>query len=210
MKTKRRRKGDEKILIIYRALGFQSPCLLSSCSFWRALNQSAAWRDPAELGFPASRRAAGHYRSPAPDTPRSPAHPTVTPRSRGSLGTHSRPCPICRRQRLQLAPAIRLRQLSPPSFCHGDAPHIKHRLRQAADILPLTSDLRRQRKWDSREGRSRKFRVSGRGLPECRSFCFRLFVYGRWVRPVKISESGQRYFVGEANTARRKEGNTKF
>lgn len=34
------------------ALGFQSPCLLSSCSSWRALNQSAAWSAPTESGFP--------------------------------------------------------------------------------------------------------------------------------------------------------------
>ena len=53
------------------ALDFQSPCLLSSCSFWRALNQSAAWSSSA-----ACPRAAGHYSAAAPRTPRSLSHAT--------------------------------------------------------------------------------------------------------------------------------------
>lgn len=102
MKTKpRREKWDEKILIIYMALGFRSPCLLSSCSFWRALSQSAAWSDPAELGFSASPTAAGHYRALGPHTPRLPRAP------RSSLGTQVRPRP-CRRRRLKFALPIRL------------------------------------------------------------------------------------------------------
>lgn len=88
------------------ALGFQSPCLLSSCSSWRALNQSAAWSAPTELGFPVPGGTARYYQPPAPPTPRSPTFPTVMPRGQGSLGAHTPPRPI--RRRLKLAPAIRL------------------------------------------------------------------------------------------------------
>lgn len=124
------------------ALGFQSPCLLSSCSFWRAPNQSAAWRDPAELGFPASQGAVEHYRSAGPDTRRFPTLPKAMPYGRGSLGTHARPCPILCRRRLQLAPAIRLLQVSLLSFCRGDAPHRNYPRCGSADILsPLNFDV---------------------------------------------------------------------
>lgn len=105
MKTRKVRW--KKILIIYMALGFRSPCPLSSCSFWRALSQSAAWSDPAEPGFSASRTAAGHYRAPAPHTPRFPRAPRVTPRDRSSLGAQVRPRPC--RHRLKLALPVQLR-----------------------------------------------------------------------------------------------------
>lgn len=183
------------------ALGFQSPCLLSSCSFWRAPNQSAAWRDPAELGFPASQGAVEHYRSAGPDTRRFPTLPKAMPYCRGSLGTHARPCPILCRRRLQLAPAIR----GPSGVSAKLLPR-----RRSSQKLPrvrisrhlVTSELRRQRKWDGGEDRAGSF-VSGRGLRRSTS----VFVFPfPWVNcGWKLLKKASQRFGGGGGKKSRKE-----
>lgn len=160
------------------AWGFQSPCLLSSCSFWRARDQSAAWSDPAALGFPAARGAAGHPRRPAPHPGRSPSLSTVTPRRRGSRCSHARPRSI-RGRRLKLAPRLGFPQPPSPRSCHGDAP-LENSSQGPSAILPVTSDLRRQRKWVGERGRSRKFCVGGGAYAVTLAFCASTYVCSGW------------------------------
>lgn len=136
------------------ALGFQNPCLLSSCSFWRALDQSAAWSDPAALGHPASPGAAGHYRSPALTLPA----PTVTARGRGL----SAPTPGCAGSAASYNSLLR--------FCYRGACHRDARLNNSsqllvADILSVTSDRRRQRKCEDGEDKP-EVCACGRGGPD--------------------------------------------
>lgn len=136
----------EKILIIYRASDFQSPCLLSSYSFWRALSRSAAWSDPAEQGFPASPRAAGiprrrHRLLPLPaGTPpgRPPPAPTSGPAASAAASASAS----------NSLPNVGSPLPPWPSSGHGDA-LLSHRSPPPSlDILPVTYDLRRRRKCD--------------------------------------------------------------
>lgn len=117
-----------------------------------------------------------HYRSAGPDTRRFPTLPKAMPYCRGSLGTHARPCPILCRRRLQLAPAIR----GPSGVSAKLLPR-----RRSSQKLPtvrisrhlVTSELRRQRKWDGGEDRAGSF-VSGRGLR--RSTSVFVFPFPAW------------------------------
>lgn len=118
--------GWEGVLIICTAVGSRSPCLLSSCSSWRSLCRWAAWSAPARLAFPAARGAVAHSRE-------RPVHPE---------------CPVTG---LGLASPPRPLPAASAGPCHTNEPLYRHSKPQTADILPVTSDPLRQRKWDREE-----------------------------------------------------------
>lgn len=109
-------------------MGFRSPCLLSSCSFWRVLSRWAAWGGPAELEGPRTHAC----------------RPDAAPPDR------------CRLQ-LPFDAALVGRRRIPVTqpFPHGN------HTTSSTDILPVASDLRRQRKCGGDRGRSQEAACGG-------------------------------------------------
>ena len=130
-----RKKGDkEKNTYNLYGLGLSKPLSPFFLFILAGSEPVGGIGGPAELGFPASRAAAGHHRPWAPDAPRSRTLPKVTARGGGALGTTPGPA-----RSAAAAPHTRsgdsARPSSPSSACHGDPPHRRAQRRPPADIF---------------------------------------------------------------------------
>lgn len=132
--------------------------------------------------FPGSRGdcevlpASGTSHSPLPHVPDSHAPRPGLPRRPHPAASDPPPPQTCSRDS---APFRRLRRA-----CHEDAPFTNRSKPQTADILPVTSDLWRQRNWDGAEGGSRKFCAGGWGLRD-HTGGFAFAFPGPWMPTVK-------------------------